>query len=75
MSPADSPGQNHLLAALPRKAFANISGFLELVPMPLGKMLYVPDEELTHAYFPTTSIVSLHYITESGGTAKMAGWQ
>ena len=43
--------------------------------MPLGKMLYVPDEELTHAYFPTTSIVSLHYITESGGTAKMAGWQ
>ena len=73
MSLADSPGQNHLLAALPRKEFANISGFLELVPMPLGKMLYVPDEELSHAYFPTTSIVSLHYITESGATAEMAG--
>jgi CRP-like cAMP-binding protein len=73
MSLADSPGQNHLLAALPRKEFANISAFLELVPMPLGKMLYVPDEELSHAYFPTTSIVSLHYITESGATAEMAG--
>jgi CRP-like cAMP-binding protein len=28
---------------------------------------------LEHAYFPTTSIVSLHYITVSGATAEMAG--
>ena len=41
--------------------------------MPLGKMLYAPDEQLEHAYFPTTSIVSLHYVTESGATAEMAG--
>ena len=41
--------------------------------MPLGKILYVPNEELSHAYFPTTSIVSLHYNTESGATAEMAG--
>jgi CRP-like cAMP-binding protein len=55
------------------KEFAKISAYLELVPMPLGKMLYVPDEQLEHAYFPTTSIVSLHYITESAETAEMAG--
>ena len=73
MSPADSPRQNHLLAALPSKELANFSALLELVPMPLGKMLYVPDEQLEHAYFPTTSIVSLHYVTESGATAEMAG--
>jgi len=72
MSPADNPCQNHLLAALPRKELASFSAHLELVPMPLGKMLYVPDQQLTHAYFPTTSIVSLHYITESGATAEMA---
>ena len=73
MSPADNPRQNHLLAALPSKELANFSSFLELVPMPLGKMLYAPDEQLEHAYFPTTSIVSLHYVTESGATAEMAG--
>jgi CRP-like cAMP-binding protein len=73
MSQADNPGQNHLLAALPKAELASFSAHLELVPMPLGKMLYVPDEQLEHAYFPTTSIVSLHYITESGATAEMAG--
>ena len=73
MTQADSPAQNHLLAALPKMEFANLSAHLELVPMPLGKMLYVPNEQLLHAYFPTTSIVSLHYITESAETAEMAG--
>jgi CRP-like cAMP-binding protein len=73
MSPADSPGQNHLLGALPRKELESLGAHLELVPMPLGKMLYVPDEQLSHAYFPTTSIVSLHYVTENGATAEMAG--
>ena len=73
MSQLDNPAQNHLLAALPRNEFAHLSADLELVPMPLGKMLYSPDEQQTHAYFPTTSIVSLHYVTESGGTSEMAG--
>jgi len=41
--------------------------------MPLGKMLYEPGEQLQHAYFPTTSIVSLHYVTESGASAETAG--
>jgi CRP-like cAMP-binding protein len=73
MSQADSPGQNHLLAAVPKKELASFETSLELVPMPLGKMLYGPDEQMEHAYFPTTSIVSLHYNTESGATAEMAG--
>jgi CRP-like cAMP-binding protein len=28
---------------------------------------------LQHAYFPTTAIISLHYITESGASAETAG--
>ena len=28
---------------------------------------------MRHAYFPTTSIVSLHYVTESGASAETAG--
>ena len=28
---------------------------------------------MQHAYFPTTAIVSLHYVTESGASAEIAG--
>jgi len=41
--------------------------------MPLGEILYEPGEQLQHAYFPTTSIVSLHYVLESGASAESAG--
>lgn len=67
-----NPSQNHLLAALPTAEFEPLAALLELVPMPLGRMLYSPDEQLQHAYFPTSSIVSLHYIVESGASAETA---
>ena len=65
--------QNQLLAALPAADFAAIAEHLEGVPMPLGHMLYEPGTQLRHAYFPTTSIVSLHYVTETGASAETAG--
>lgn len=68
-----SPTQNHLLAALPTQDFALLSEHLELVALPLGQMLYDPGTQMRHAYFPTTSIVSLHYVTESGASAETAG--
>ena len=73
MTPIDSPQKNHLLAALPAEDFNAISAQLELVPMSLGQMLYEPGTQLRHAYFPTTSIVSLHYVTETGASAETAG--
>ena len=72
-SPLHSPDQNQLLAALPADDFAAIAAHLERVPMPLGHMLYEPGTQLRHAYFPTTCIVSLHYVTESGASAETAG--
>jgi CRP-like cAMP-binding protein len=72
-SPAHSPNQNHLLAALPAAEFARIEAQLELIALPLGHVLYEPGGQLQHAYFPTTAIVSLHYVTESGASAEMAG--
>jgi len=72
-SPANSPLQNHIMAALPEAEFASFSAHLELVLMPLGEFLYEPDIELQYAYFPTTCIVSLHYVLESGATAETAG--
>ena len=41
--------------------------------MQLGEMLYEPGEQLQYAYFPTTAIVSLHYVIESGASAEIAG--
>jgi CRP-like cAMP-binding protein len=73
MSLTHSPRQNHLLAALPTAHFERVAGQLELVPLPLGKVLYEPGTELTHAYFPTTAIASLHYVIKSGESAEMAG--
>lgn len=73
MSSPHSPNQNHLLAALPTAEFERLAVHLELVLMPLGDMLYEPGEQLQHAYFPTTAIVSLHYVTESGASAESAG--
>ncbi len=68
-----NPNQNHLLAALPTAEFEPLAAHLDLVRMPLGQMLYGPGEQLQHAYFPTTSIVSLHYVMESGASAESAG--
>ena len=73
MSAQLSYSQNHLLGVLLPKDISSFSEHLEFVPMPLGMMLYEPDEQLHFAYFPTTCIVSLLYITESGASAETAG--
>jgi CRP-like cAMP-binding protein len=73
MTPLHSPNQNKLLAALPKDDFERLAPDLELVPLALGQMLYEPGTQLRHAYFPTTSIVSLHYVTETGASSETAG--
>jgi CRP-like cAMP-binding protein len=65
--------QNHLLAALPPEVFERLAPHLELIKMPLGEVLYDPGGLLQYAFFPTTAIVSLHYVLESGASAEIAG--
>ncbi len=67
-----SPRQNHLLDALPAAEYERIIPHLELVPMPLGKVIYESGDELRYAYFPTTCIVSLLYVMENGASAEIA---
>ncbi len=73
MTALHSPNQNHLIAALPVAEREQLSSQLELVQMQLGDMLYEPGSQLQYAYFPTTSIVSLHYVMASGASAEAAG--
>jgi len=72
ISALHSPAQNHLLAALPAAEFERLSPHLELISMRLGEMLYQPGMGLQHAYFPTTAIVSLHYVMQTGASAESA---
>lgn len=68
-----SPNQNCLLAALPEAEFERIAPHLEWVAMPLGEVLYESGGQLQHVYFPTTAIMSLHYVTENGASSEIAG--
>ena len=63
---------NGLLAALPEAERTRWIAQLECVEMPLGQVLYESGTTLSHVYFPTTAIVSLLYVTESGASAEIA---
>lgn len=73
MASAHSPNQNHLLSALPTAEFERLAPHLEPAPLPLGEVLFEPGGQLQHAYFPTTAIVSLHYVMASGASSESAG--
>ena len=72
MSSPHTPKQNHLLDALPESDYARLASHLELIPMPLGSVLYESGDQLRYVYFPTTSIVSLLYVLEDGASAEIA---
>ncbi len=72
MPAAHDPRQNHLLRALPPAEWERLSPHLELVEMGLGHVLYESGSVLRHVYFPTTSIVSMLYVMESGSSAEIA---
>jgi len=72
MTLAGAPRANRLLAALPETEWARWQPHLEIVDLPLGKVLYESGHKLTHVYFPTTAIVSLLYVMENGASAEIA---
>lgn len=71
--PNIGPIQNQLLASLPSAEFDLLARHLEPVTLTLGDMLYEPHQQMHHAIFPTSAVVSLHYVTISGATAEIAG--
>jgi len=69
---ARDPKSNHLLAALPPDEWERWEPQLEWIDMPLGQVLYESGNKQSHVYFPTTAIVSLLYVMESGASAEIA---
>ncbi|AMP15897.1 cyclic nucleotide-binding domain protein [Collimonas pratensis] len=67
------PMKNHLLTALPDAVWRRWLPHLEAVEMPLGQVLYESGSVQNYVYFPTSAIVSLLYLLESGGSAEIAG--
>ena len=72
MSAISGPMQNNILAALPALIFDRVAPHLEPVRMKLGEVLYEPGGQLSHVYFPTSSIISLLYVMENGASAEIA---
>ncbi len=73
MDKPHNPNQNHLLAALPTPEFERLASDLEWFAMPLGDVLYESGSQMPHVYFPTSAIVSLHYLTQEGASTEIAG--
>lgn len=63
---------NHLLAALPPAERDRLLPDLEHVSFKLGAVLYESGVALRNLYFPTTAVVSLLFVTESGASAELA---
>jgi CRP-like cAMP-binding protein len=67
-----TPKQNRLLTALPPEDYDRLLPLLELLPLPLGWAVYESGGPQSYLYFPTTSIVSLLYVTQDGSSAEIA---
>jgi CRP-like cAMP-binding protein len=66
------PQQNQLLAALRAAERERVYPHLQLVPMPLGTIVYEPGRVPRHVYFPTNCIVSTSYVMHDGASAEIS---
>lgn len=66
------PRDNHLLGALPADVWQRLSPQMEHAPLARGQAIYATGEAMSHAYFPTSAIVSMMYFTDSGASSESA---
>ena len=63
---------NHLLAALSDAELRRLGPQLRLVALQPGQVLYESGSTISHAYFPTTALVSTLYEFDDGTSAETA---
>lgn len=64
--------RNRILVALPPEVQSRLFPQLELVDLPLGKVIYEFGEMERDVYFPLDCIISLLYVMESGASAEIS---
>jgi CRP-like cAMP-binding protein len=70
MAAAFYPQQNQLLAALSPMELERLN--LQLISLPLGKVLHEPGQAQAYTYFPVDCIVSLLYVLNDGDSAEIS---
>lgn len=63
---------NHILSALIAAGCEELDAHLEMVPMPVGRVVYESGAAMRHAYFPTSAIMSMLYIMNDGTSDEIA---
>jgi CRP-like cAMP-binding protein len=64
--------RNRLLAALDQAEFAQLEPHLELVALPMGKVLFESGQVLDRVLFPHDSVLSVLAVLRDGAIAEMA---
>ena len=72
MTAASDPRANRLLSALPSAELERLLPKLEWVKMAQGQVLLDSGGPPSHAYFPTTGLAALLYVTENGSTCEIS---
>jgi len=72
MVPILIKNHNHLFKSIPDDEWKKISPHIEPVDLALGQVLYEPGAKMSHAYFPSTAVVSLLYELANGDCAEIA---
>ncbi|MEP7705140.1 Crp/Fnr family transcriptional regulator [Paraglaciecola sp. 25GB23A] len=67
-----NPLENKLLNVLPLESKGRIFTDLNLIHLPLGKVIYESGQDLEFVYFPADGIISLFYITEDGHSSQIS---
>src|SRR4029077_12158220 len=65
------PGENRLLAVLPRDEYRRLRPHLEKVSLPLKDILYEANGPIPHVFFPLNGVVSLVILMEGGFTLEV----
>lgn len=63
--------ENKLLAALSAKCYKRLSPSIELIDLPLGKILYPQKQRVKHVYFPRWAAVSMVNTFEDGSMVEV----
>jgi CRP-like cAMP-binding protein len=74
MPPVAAVGAVHnaLMSALPGEVVQRLSAHLELVDLPVGKLLCDTGAQMQAVYFPTSAVISASQVMRSGLSAEVA---